>query len=256
MIDNLITVYLPDREIKFREPSFNDFKSICKLLVSADPQDIQDSLNFILDKLLLDNNTNLTIVEKFISILTIRNTILGNELTLTKDGKKMVINMGALLSKTYDDIPIKFDSFVFKSPINFLTNDVDKLIAECLVEAYGKDLSKLTIDQKLSLVNEIDAPLSVIYKKLLAEFTTRVIEITKDIRFSLHGEKHTLFFLKDILAEDLFSLLNFQYTCIRHLNFSGDDFNQYTYPECKIFLNHLVKERRTDETDGKDPNSE
>ena len=246
MIDNLITVYLPDREIKFREPSFNDYKSMCKMLVSTESPDIQKAFNDILDSLVINDGPPLSIVDKFLCIITIRNTILGNELSLTdKSGRKMVINLGGLLVKKYDDEIIEESGLSFKSPLNFLTKDIEELITECLVKIYDTDVSKFSIEQKLTLVRELDAPLATIYKKLLNTFYNRVINITKDISFSLYGEKHTLSFLRDIFMEDLFSLLNFQFTCIRHLGLNGNDFNVFTYPECKIFLNHLVKERKS-----------
>ncbi len=62
MIDNLITIYLPEREIKFREASFNDYKSICKMLVSDIPEDIEKCINTVLKELIQEPTDNLNIV--------------------------------------------------------------------------------------------------------------------------------------------------------------------------------------------------
>ena len=46
------------------------------------------------------------------------------------------------------------------------------------------------------------------------------------------------------MYEDLFQVIEFEYACIRNLDFKATDFKNYTYPELKIFLNHLNKEKQ------------
>ena len=248
MISNLITVELPDnRQVYFREPSFYDFKCLNKMLISSSDSELQNCFNNLLNELIISDLNELNIIDKFLIIITIRNTILGNEMELSINGKPARLNLANVLSREFDDTPIEVNNLVFKSPKNFLISEPVDLLAECLVEVYKENVSNLTKEERIAILDKISIPLVSTHNTIIENFSKRILNIAPKIEFSLYGQHATLNFLKNILSEDLFNLMNFEYTCIRNLGFNSQDFKAYTYPELKIFLNHLIRERKQQE---------
>jgi len=247
VINNFLSVNIPNGKAKFLEPSFTDYKNICKMLVGTTPDLIETCIDTTI-KSLVKTEGRLNIIDKFIIIISLRNTILGNELRTNINGVQSIMNLGLLLNKDYDNTPIELtynnNKLIFESPTMFKTKEIDIFLADCLVNICNNDVKDLTIHEKTQLMAGLDVPISQIYRKLIETFAERRITFGTDIQFSLYAHDDTLAFIRNILYEDLFQLLEFEYTCMRFLNLRSTDFSTYTYPELKIFLNHLAKENK------------
>ena len=212
MINNFLYVNIPNGTAKFLEPSFNDYKNICKMLVSTTPDLIETCIDTIINEL-VKTKGRLNIIDKFIIIISLRNTILGNELTTNIKGVQSIINLGVLLDNYYDDTPIEFtyntNKLIFESPTMFKTTEIDTFLADCLVSICDSNVKDLTINEKTQLMAELDVPITQIYRKLIEVFNERRIIFGNDIEFSIYAHSDTLAFIRNILYEDLFQLLEF-----------------------------------------------
>ena len=242
MIDNKIPVQLTREQAYFREISFFEYKNICKMLMSDEIEDINNCLEYIISENVTASK-ELNIIDKFKCIIAIRNTVLGKEAVFLNDGKQMSLDLAIIADKKFKNDDIIYDILTLSSPVNFYAKSYDEYIAQCLVEIKGTDVTDLSIEQKKQLLGETSLSITDIYKTVFSIFKGRDIEIFKDLRINIYSQEYILQFLKNILYEDLFALLNFEYICVRNLNFKSEDFKNYTYPELKIFLNHLNKER-------------
>jgi hypothetical protein len=251
MIGNLIPIELVNGKAFFKEISFYEYKNICKMLMSTDIQDINDCLEYLLREN-VTSTRSLNVVDKFKCLVSIRNTILGTEVSFMQNKARINVNLSTILDKKFENENIEYDILTLSSPGNFYSSSYGDYIAECLVAIKGNDVSELTFEQKKILLGETDLPLTDIYRKLLEVFGKRNIEIYKDINVNLYNQEYILSFLKNILYEDLFQVIEFEYACIRNLDFKANDFKNYTYPELKIFLNHLNKEKQDEKNAMKD----
>jgi hypothetical protein len=243
MIDNLIPVQLPRGTIYFKEPTFYEYKNICKMLISDDNEHISNCFSILLDSCITDSKS-LDIIDKFKCIITIRNTILGNEIVFLQDNKRITLDLSTILDKDIDNSDIEHNTLTFNAPIDLHINAYDKLIAQCLTKINNVNISDLTPDERLKILNETSFSLTEIYQKLHAHFKERSIRLFRDIELNIYNSNELLQFLKNIFQEDLSSILNFEYTCIQNIQLKAADFKTYTYPELKIFLNYLNKERQ------------
>ena len=172
MIDNLIPVKLSKSEVYFREPTFYEYKNICKMLLSSDSKYISDCFNRLIDSCIY-KNTYLDIIGKFKCIVAIRNTVLGNEISFLEDSKKITLDISILLDKEFDDTPMEYDIFTFRSPVNFYASSYDELVSQCLVKVKGVCVRDLTISQKAEILNETCLSLTDIFKQIQDQFSRR-----------------------------------------------------------------------------------
>ena len=54
-----------------------------------------------------------------------------------------------------------------------------------------------------------------------------------------------LVFLKRIFNDNMETIYNFEYICIRSLNLHAEDMSRYTLPELKIFLQSFKSEQES-----------
>tara|TARA_R110000765_G_scaffold94757_6_gene178610 strand:- start:1155 stop:1913 length:759 start_codon:yes stop_codon:yes gene_type:complete len=243
MIENLIPAQLPRGTIYFKEPTFYEYKNICKMLISGDNEHINNCFNILLDSCVPDSKS-LDIIDKFKCIINIRNTILGNEIVFLQDGKRITLDLSTVLDKDIDNSDIEHSILTFNAPIDLHISAYDDLIAQCLTKVNGINVRDLTIDERLKILNETSFSLTEIYQKLHLNFKKRGIRLFRDIELNVYNSNELLQFLKNVFQEDLSGILNFEYTCIQNINLKAVDFKTYTYPELKIFLNYLHKERQ------------
>jgi hypothetical protein len=248
MIKNLIPVKLDNQYVYFNEISFYEYKNICKMLMTDDIKLLNDCFNRILHTC-MQSKTSLNIIDKFKILIAIRNTILGNDITLNMDNKKISINLSPHIETFIDNSPIKYDYLTFKSPSDFYTDGYDVFIAQCLSSINKTNIEDLLISQKLQIVSELSLSLSTIYKSLYRCFADRSITIYKNLNINIYNSADVLFFLKNILQEDLGNILQFEHICMQNLNLRAADFKMYTYPELKIFLNFNNKDKSNQEPD-------
>lgn len=214
------------------------------MFISDNISDINKTIELFLDNCLIKKD-NLNIVDKFKCLISIRNTIHGKEIAFNNNKKTINFDLSLLLSENYDETDITYDALTFNSPIYFYSNSYDDYLAQCLVKINDKDVTNFTLHEKNQLIGELPLSITEIYKKLFDTFKDRNITLYKDIKINIYSQEYILNFLKNIFYEDIFQLLQFEYVCMRNLGFNSNDFKTYTYPEIKIFLNHLNKERES-----------
>ena len=245
MIGNQVPIDITDGKASFKEISFYEYKNICKMLMSNDAYDI----NHCLETIIRENVTSsrpLNIIDKFKCLLSIRNTILGNEVTFLLEERQITIDLSLILATEFNNEPIVYDILTLSSPVNFYSVDYDNYIAECLVKIGDTSVIDLTVEERKQLLGETSLSITDIYSKLHNVFDSRKTNIFKDIDINIYSQEYILKFIKNIFYEDLFQVLNFEFACMRNLEFKSADFKTYTYPEIKIFLNHLNKEKETE----------
>ena len=245
MIGNQVPIAINDGKASFKELSFYEYKNICKMLMSNDVHDINHCLQTII-KENVTSSRPLDIIDKFKCLLSIRNTILGNEVTFILDERQITIDLSLILATEFNNEPIVYDILTLSSPVNFYSLDYDSYIAECLVKIGDTSVVDLTVEERKQLLGETSLSITDIYNKLHNVFGDRKLNIFKDIDINIYSQEYILKFIKNIFYEDLFQVLNFEFACMRNLEFKSADFKTYTYPEIKIFLNHLNKEKETE----------
>lgn len=242
MKDNYISVATSKGDVYYREISFFEYKNLCKMLISNDISDINKAIELLFENCLLKKE-NLNIVDKFKCLISIRNTIHGKEIAFNSDGKQINFDLSLLLDQEFDETPIVHDILTFDSPLNFHSVNYDEYLSQCLVNVNGKDVTGFSLQEKNELIGATSLSITEIYKKLFDTFKDRNVTLFKDIKINIYSQEYILNFIRNILYEDIFQLLQFEYLCMRNLDFKSEDFKTYTYPEIKIFLNHLNKER-------------
>ena len=243
MINNRVPVETPSGIAHFTEISFYEYKNICKMLVSDNVEDINNCIEYIIREN-IKSSKNLDIIDIFKILLTFRNTTLGNEITFLHNDKRVNVDLSKILDKEFDNTPIHYENLLLSSPQSFYSKNYDEYIAQCLIAINGNSVSDLSLEQRIALLGETSHSITAVYKKIFDTFYKRNIEIMKDLSINIYSQEYILKFIKNILYEDLFQLMNFEYICIRNLDFKSNDFKNYTYPELKIFLNYLTKEQK------------
>lgn len=245
MIGNQVPIDISNGKAFFKELSFYEYKNICKMLMSDEVYDINHCFENIIDKNVVSSRS-LNIIDKFKCLITIRNTILGNEVTFLHEGRQVTINLSSILALSYDNEPVTYDMLTLSSPEKFYSKEYGDYIVECLTHINDVDITDLTTLEKKKLLDETSLSITDIYSKLHASFQNRNINIFKGIDINIYSQEYILKFLKNIFYEDLFQILNFEFVCMRNLDFKSADFKTYTYPEIKIFMNYLNKEKESE----------
>lgn len=248
MISNYINLTVNNKKIKIREVSFYEFKNICKNIITNDLNDLNSLFENILTNVLLTEKVNC--IEKFYILIFLRNLIHGNDFSFTYDGIKVNTSLSSFLNDfdfNQEDIKIEHDNIIyhFNLPNYFFNPSIDKLLADCLykINYNGKEINliDISVDQKLTILSNLTLPIFDTYNKLKESFDEKQFTFFKNINLNIY-DGSLLLFLKNIYYDDLNNLYNFEYTCVKNLNFGAVDMEKYTYPELKIFLQLLTKE--------------
>ena len=244
MLQSFITVKLEENKLaQYTELSFYEYKSIIKMLMSNEYRDINKGLDLILkSKVTCDKPLN--VIDKLKIFLSMRGIALGNEIEFIKDKKRITYNLNKISDLIPSEELIKFDNFYFGAPENFYYDKPSMLLASCFKKYKDKRVDDLSYEDRVKILDETDLPLIDVYKQLIEIFQEKNIPILDDLFINIYFHESTLPFLRGIFSENLQDVLNFEYVCITNLNLSSEDFKTYSYPELKIFLNFLQKERK------------
>ena len=251
MISNYYNFIVNDKQIKLREISFTEYKNICKKLFSDDLTEIDNTFNEILQETCI--STPLNCLEKFYTLVLLRNLTYGNEFNFTMDGARVVFDLKTVLQNInfkLNDIVIECNNikYIFNLPQNLLNNTIDGLIADSLKKVIlpnnEVDCSVFTYKQKLEAINQSPLPVFEVYNTLKEQFLKLNIEFIHDIELDIMSGAF-LVFLKRIFNDNMETIYNFEYICIRSLNLHAEDMSRYTLPELKIFLQSFKSEQES-----------
>ena len=241
MLDSKVAINLDRGNVYFKELSFYEYKNICKMLLSNDIRDINECLETILNR--IESNFTLNILEKFECLINVRNSILGNELSIKKDEIQINYDLKKLLANVFTEREFVFGDCVFKTPQFFIHDNVQHAAADYLYIYKNNIIYNESIEQKIEVLNALDIPIIKIVNEIEKTREDNFVEILDNqARINVYDEAIVLF-IKAILNHDLMDLYNFEYQLLRHLNIKGKDLQHFTYPELKININFFMKEK-------------
>lgn len=240
MIKSKIPINLKNRTVYFTEVSFLEYKNICKMIL----QDNIDSINNVVETILskIESSDDLNILEKFEAFIYIRNSILGNELTLDVDSVAMNFKLEDFLINAFSEARFTYNDCVFKTPKYFIHKNMQYLVADYFYSYKDEVIYNFPLEDKIKILNELDIPLLHIVEEIGNNKDNNDIAILNDRAEVNIYKEDILFFMKAILIQDLMQLYEFEYSLGRHLHITGEDLNFYTFPELKIHLNMLKKD--------------
>jgi len=227
MIESKIPINLIRGTVYFKEFSFYEYKNICKMLISDDIYDIDKCFETILAR--IEASFSLNIIEKFECLVNIRNSILGKELILNLDERRVTFDLSSQLLNLIEEAEF--------------TSSIQHAAADYLYSYKGRDISNATLDEKLQILNTLDLSIIKLASEVERIREQNKISILNDIVDINIYDTNILYFLKNIITSDLMDLYSFEYQILRHLNLKGNDLQYYTYPELKIKINMLMKEK-------------
>lgn len=241
MIESKIPINLIRGTVYFKEFSFYEYKNICKMLISDDIYDIDKCFETILAR--IEASFSLNIIEKFECLVNIRNSILGKELILNLDERRVTFDLSSQLLNLIEEAEFTFGDCDFKTPCFFIHSSIQHAAADYLYSYKGRDISNATLDEKLQILNTLDLSIIKLASEVERIREQNKISILNDIVDINIYDTNILYFLKNIITSDLMDLYSFEYQILRHLNLKGNDLQYYTYPELKIKINMLMKEK-------------
>ena len=242
MIDSRIHLPIRNGKLFFAEFSFLEYKNICKMLIPNDVISINNCINLILSK--IENTNNLNIIEKFESLIYIRNSILGNEIMLEIDETPVKFLLADACINVFESTDFTYGDCRFTTPSYFTHDNIESIVADYFYSYKDNVLDTYPIDEKLKILNELDVPIIKIVE-LISQNRDNNTATIMDNSFEINVyDQSILFFLKNIIIQDLMQIYEFEYNITKHLNISGKDLNFYTFPELKININLLSKDQK------------
>lgn len=248
MLTNKVAIPLERGNVYFKELSFYEYKNLCKMLLSSDVNDVNECLNLLIER--VESNYTLNIKDKFDCLISIRNSILGNELQLSADERQLNYDLKELLTNKFSEVEFSYGDCIFKTPQFFIHKNAQTAVADYLYSYKGKIIYNEPIEDKLKIINALDMPIIKLVNKIEENREDNYIDIFNDLtRINLYDEAIVIF-LRTILNHDLMDLYNFEYQLLRHLDIKGEDLHHFTYPELKININLYMKEKEEEREKG------
>lgn len=224
-----------DKTFDLREISFIEYRNLVKNILSDDVKVVENAFEQFLECVLYKKNT-LTVQEKFLILLKYRELIHGKQIEFFANDAKInysIDNIFEFFNKKLPLINHEQDGIIFSFglPTKIVPdNDQILYVANCLrkindEEIYIKDISVLPA-----------LPVNQIYKK--------ISELYDPLKFKIHYIDYDvslldisfLYFLKSIFSYDLQGLYDIEYSLRRNLNFSINDLERLSFPECNVML--------------------
>ena len=228
-----------------KELNYFEYKNLVKKLLTNDVNVLDIIFNELFDHCLVSDK-KYNAFEKFKLILFIRSLILGEEIQINYNKKNYTFDISNVLEKASINVDdIETDLFILNNFTNFYIEDIGKEIIKNLkvlkIDNKEINVERFTDEEKETLFNEItDSNIGELYNKILESIKYSKIKFL-DLDINLHNGE-LLNVLKHIFNYDLSSLYDFEYSLMKHLNFSSSDFKNYSFSELKLFHNKLKEE--------------
>lgn len=245
------------KSFEIKELSFADYKNFCKTIFNqTDLVELNGAFLKLLDSCLVGSPTT-TILEKVLLLLTIRGLTLGKLIQITYNDVPVTIDNSMIIEcfdKRYKFLQYQHNNLnlVFDFPQNFILSDKDvfKTVCESItrIETEDKvyDLSKYNAtDREAAVLALPSVPVYEIFSYIIDHYKNYNFKVDQLDNFNLNiFDKTFLLFFKFIFDENFKSVLELEYNLRRHLNFSSQDLQHVSYPECKIMLNKFADENK------------
>lgn len=256
------------KKISFNHLNNQHYFEILKFITNNDDIGLNEYFEWLLSEIIIEKEylKSLTNVEKFLIILELRITSLGDQIQLNIENKaKVDISLLSIknnilknineieLSKIIkdNDIEIKLNipnSLLIQNIDNIYHNIIDYIkIQEQKINFYF-----LTEEEKDSIINNI--PVNIITEMLnfvkINDIFNKINIITENKKIGLEGlklsvfDKTLLLFLKSIYNDNLLNFYEIQYILMSKINLSFDQFMRMNMNECKIFINFYNRDMK------------
>tara|TARA_R110000796_G_C14536972_1_gene432497 strand:+ start:112 stop:882 length:771 start_codon:yes stop_codon:yes gene_type:complete len=239
-----------------KELNYFDYKNLVKKLLTTDIEVINVIFNELFNSCLISDK-KYNALDKFKLILFIRSLILGEDIQINYKKRNYNLDVTTILkdANIYEK-DIETDCFVLNNFTSFYIKDIGEEIIKNLkiLKINNKEinLEKFSFEEKQKIFNEItDVNIVDLYNQSLKDLKNNKIKFL-DLDINLHNGD-LLNVLKHIFNYDLNSLYDFEYSLMRHLNFTSNEFKNYSFSELKLFHNKLkdeMKEQNKDDNPG------
>ena len=212
------------------------------MLLSNDLEEINNCFEAITQR--ISSSYDLNIIDKFEALIYIRNSILGNDLTLTYNDRDINFSLKEQCLGVFHEDSFEYGNCKFKTPKYFLNKDITATVADYLYEVNGNDVSGLSIHDKTLILNETDIHIIKVVEiinKIRDKNSVPILDNVSEINVY---NASILYFLREIFNSDLMEMYEFEYNITQRLNLKGSDLMYYTLPELKINLNFYTKEQQ------------
>ncbi len=224
-----------DTTFDLREISFIEYRNLVKNILSDDIKVVENAFELFLECVLHRKNI-LTVQQKFLILLKYRELIHGKQIEFFANEAKInysIDNIFDFFNKKLPLIDHEQDGIVFSFglPTKIVPdNDQILYIANCIRKINGEEI----FVNDLSILPAL--PVNQIYKKITELYDPLKFKIQYiDYDVSLLDISF-LYFLKSIFAYDLQGLYDMEYSLRRNLNFSINDLQKLSFPECNVML--------------------
>lgn len=252
-------VKINDRVFFVKELSFYNYKNFIKSLLVKDIETLDSTFNKLLSSVCSENIDTLNNLEKFLLLLKIRATTVGESIEITLPNKKVNVSINKIFSELHNQVPYyvyESDGIVyhFGLPFSFIPHsNVFSLAIDCMYSINGTVLDNKV---KVELADNLPAlPLSEICVGISKNFETVQTEIPHIQTVLTPFNNSFIDFLTSIFSYDLNSFYNLEYVLRKSLNLHAEDFNVLSLQECEILLRNykeelLEAEKASKEKDG------
>lgn len=237
-----------DKTFDLREVSFIEYRNLVKNILSDDVKAVENAFEQFLECVLYKKNI-LTVQEKFLILLKYRELIHGKQIEFFANDAKINYSIDNIFEFFNKKLPLfnhEQDGIIFSFglPTKIIPdNDQFLYIANCLrkindEEIYIKDISvlpALPVNQIYRKIIELYDPLK--FKILYIDYDVSLLDVS------------FLYFLKSIFSYDLQGLYDIEYSLRRNLNFSINDLEKLSFPECNVMLRLYNKDVAEKEKD-------
>lgn len=211
------------------------------MLLSSDLEEINNCFETITQR--ISSSYDLNIIDKFEALIYIRNSILGNNITLTHDDRDVNFSLKEQCIGVFREDAFEYGGCKFKTPKYFHSKDITATVADYLYDVNGNDVDRFSIHDKILILNETDIHIikvAGIINKIKDRSGVDILENRAEINVY---NASILYFLREIFTSDLMEMYEFEYNISQRLNLKGHDLQYYTLPELKINLNFYTKEQ-------------
>lgn len=241
MVSSQLSIPLQRGLVFFEELSYLEYKNICKMLLSNDLEEINNCFETVIQR--ISSSYDLNIIDKFEALIYIRNSILGNNLTLAHDDKDINFSLKEQCIGVFREDAFEYGGCKFRTPKYFFNKDITATVADYLYEVNGNNLDGFSVHDKTLVLNETDMHIikvAGIINEIKDKSSIVILENRAEINVY---NASILYFLREIFNSDLMEMYEFEYNISQRLNLKGKDLLHYTLPELKISLNFYTKEQ-------------
>lgn len=239
-------VVVNDKVFYVKELSFYSYKNFIKSLLVKDVK----SLSLVFTNLLKDicdgDIEELDNLEKFLLLLKIRATTVGESIEITLSDKKVSVSVNKIFSSLNKKTPnyiyeIDGSVYEFSLPKSFIPHsNVFSLAIDCLQSINGTYINS---NVKENIQDNLPAlPLSEICLGISKNFESITAEVPY-IQLTLSPfDSSFIEFITSIFSYDLNSFYNLEYVLRKSINLHSQDFETLSMQECEILLKNYKEE--------------